>query len=194
MSDTPKKRAVFLDRDGTISREIGYINHADRYRLLPRTAQAIRLLNDSDYLTVVVTNQAGVARGYFTEDLIWLVCARMETLLAADGAFLDGIYYCPHHPRTGQPPYRADCNCRKPKTGMIDRAAADLDIDISRSWMVGDKISDIEFARGVGCGGAMVLTGYGRGEYTYSRHTWQVKPDHIAEDLLDTVEWILGQG
>lgn len=194
MGDSQKRRAVFLDRDGTISHEIGYINHADRYRLLPRTAQAIRLLNESDYLAVVVTNQAGVARGYFTEDLIWLVCARMERLLAADKAYLDGVYYCPHHPRSGQPPYRADCNCRKPKTGLIERAAADLNIDVSRSWMVGDKISDIEFAHAVGCGGAMVLTGYGRGEYTYSRKSWRTEPDNIADDLLDTVEWILGRG
>lgn len=188
-----KEIAVFLDRDGTISDEVGYVNHVDRFRLLPRVAEAIKLVNDSGLLAVVVTNQAGVARGYFAESLIKEVHEKLERFLEAHGAHLDGIYYCPHHPEVGPPEYRINCNCRKPKTGMIDTAVRDLEIDVKRSYMVGDKISDIEFAHKVGAKGVMVMTGYGKGELKYFSHEWKVRPDHIADDLYDAVKWILSQ-
>ncbi|HOX29274.1 MAG TPA: HAD family hydrolase [bacterium] len=185
------KRAVFMDRDGTISDEVGYINHVSRFRLLPRTAEAIVRLNSAGVAAVVITNQAGVARGYFPEERIIEVHERMKVLLDEAGARLDGVYYCPHHPRSGEPPYRADCDCRKPKTGLIDRAAAELDIDPGGSYVVGDKFSDVELAHRAGCKGVLVKTGYGRGEWEYNREKTKTVPDHVCEDLLDAVEWIL---
>ncbi|MFA6448226.1 MAG: HAD family hydrolase [bacterium] len=185
------KRAVFIDRDGTLSDEIGYVNHVSRYRMLPRSAEAIKKLNDAGIPAVLVTNQAGVARGYFPEERILEVHKRMEELLAQDGAKMDGIYYCPHHPTAGEPPYRAECDCRKPKPGLLLRAAAEMDLDISGSYMIGDKFSDVELAHVAGCKGVLVLTGYGRGEWEYERENAGITPDLVAEDLLDAVEWIL---
>ena len=184
-------RAVFIDRDGTLSEEIGYVNHVSRFRLLPRSAEAIKKLNDAGIAAVIITNQAGVARGYFPEERILEVHKRMEELLADGGAKLDGIYYCPHHPSAGEPPYRADCDCRKPKPGLLLRAAKELDIDIKNSYMIGDKFSDVELAHNAGCKGILTLTGYGRGEWEYNREEAGMTPDFVAEDLLDAVEWIL---
>lgn len=185
-----KKIAVFIDRDGTISEEIGYVNHPERFKLLPRSGQAIRMINEMGLKAVVVTNQAGVARGYFPEWMIQKVHDKMEGLLEKEGARLDAIYYCPHHPKAGEPPYRADCECRKPRTGMIDSAAKDLNIDVKKSYMIGDKITDVEFAHRVGAKGIFVKTGYGRGELELYGDTWTTTPDFIAEDLLDAVIWI----
>ena len=127
-------RAVFLDRDGTLNEEVGYVNHLDRFILLPKVGEAIRLLNQHGLKTVVITNQSGVARGYFEESLIHQVHERMKDLLRKEGAHLDGIYYCPHHPDVGKPPYRQKCRCRKPDTGLVDRAVKELDIDCSGSY------------------------------------------------------------
>ncbi|UCG88513.1 MAG: HAD family hydrolase [Gemmatimonadota bacterium] len=188
------RRAVFLDRDGTVSEEVGYVNHVSRFRLLPRSAVAIRRINESDFVAVLVTNQAGVARGYFKESLVKEVHGRLEELLAEAGAHLDAIYYCPHHPSAGEPPYRRDCECRKPKPGMVEAACRDLDIDLSRSFMVGDKHSDIVFAHSVGMKGVLVKTGYGLGEIEGWAAEWNEHPDGIADDLFDAVEWILSTG
>lgn len=187
------KPAVFLDRDGTVSEEVGYVNHVGRFRLLPRAAQGIRRINESDYLAVLVTNQAGVARGYFKESLVIAVHERLEELLAKNGAHLDGIYYCPHHPTAGEPPYRQDCDCRKPKPGMVLAAQRDLNIDVAQSFMVGDKHSDITFAQSVGMQGVLVKTGYGLGEIEQWSAEWTEQPDQVCEDLLDAVEWILSR-
>jgi D-glycero-D-manno-heptose 1,7-bisphosphate phosphatase len=186
-----KKTAVFIDRDGTISEEIGYVNHPSRYRVFPYSPQAIKLLNDAEYLAILITNQAGVARGYFKEEVIGMVHDILRQTLAGGGAQLDAIYYCPHHPSVGEPPYRFDCNCRKPKPGLIEQAAKDFDIDISRSWMIGDRYSDTELARNAGLKSALVLSGYGRGEWEYQRDAWKYEPDLIAEDLLDAIKQIL---
>ena len=121
-----------MDRDGTISEEVGYVNHPSRFRLFPYTADAIKLLNDSGWLAIVVTNQAGVARGYFSEDMIGQIHERVEQELRSASARVDAIYYCAHHPSVGEPPYRLDCDCRKPRTGLIQRAAADFDIDLEK--------------------------------------------------------------
>jgi len=186
-------RAVFLDRDGTINEEVGYVNHCERFYLLPRAGQAIRLLNGHHFKTVVVTNQSGVARGYFPESLVQEVHQKMVSLLRAEGAHFDGIYYCPHHPDAGNPPYRQRCRCRKPATGLVEEAARDLDLDLSKSYVIGDRGIDIEFAQTIGAKGILVLTGYGRGEWEYLRDQWKVKPDHVAEDLYEAVRWILSQ-
>ncbi|MDQ5846566.1 MAG: HAD family hydrolase [Acidobacteriota bacterium] len=186
-------RAVFIDRDGTISEEVGYINHPERFRLFPYAAAAIKQLNQNGWLAIVTTNQAGVARGYFAEDMIHAVHARMTNELEADGARLDGIYYCAHHPSVGDPPYRIDCDCRKPKPGLITRAARDFDIDLNNSWVVGDRYSDIELARNAGVKSALVLSGYGRGEWEHQRSSWTQQPDLVADDLLAAVHLIVGE-
>ncbi|MEZ7893315.1 MAG: HAD family hydrolase [Candidatus Wallbacteria bacterium] len=185
------KTAVFIDRDGTMSEEVGYVNHISRFKLLPNTARAIKLLNDSEILAVVATNQAGVARGYFEENMIIKVHDYMRSELLKAGAKLDAIYYCPHHPSVGKPPYKSDCNCRKPKPGMILQAEKELGIDLTKSYMVGDKISDVEFGKKMGLKSVMVLTGYGIGEYEHQRQDWKVQPDFLANDLLEAVEWII---
>ena len=180
-----------MDRDGTISEEVGYVNHPSRFRLFPYTADAIKLLNESGWLAIVVTNQAGVARGYFSEDVIVQIHEQVERELHNASARLDAIYYCAHHPSVGEPPYRLDCDCRKPKTGLIDRAAADFEIDLERSWMVGDRYGDLELAHNAGLHAAFVLSGYGRGEWEYQRGSWKIQPELVAEDLLDAVQQIV---
>jgi D-glycero-D-manno-heptose 1,7-bisphosphate phosphatase len=183
--------AVFIDRDGTISEEVGYVNHPSRFRLFPYSSQAIRKLNERHWLAIVVTNQAGVARGYFSEDVILRVHDQLDLELKKQQAQLDAIYYCAHHPSVGEPPYRLDCDCRKPKAGLVNRAAQDFEIDLSASWMVGDRYSDIELARNAGLRSAFVLSGYGRGEWEYQRAGWKQQPDLVCENLLEAVESIL---
>lgn len=186
----PGAAAVFIDRDGTLTEEVGYVNHPKRLRLLPRSAEAIRRLNRARLKAVMVTNQTGVARGYFSEEILQAVNESLVGQLKAEGAYLDGLYVCKHHPTIGEPPYRAVCDCRKPKPGLLRRAAADLGLDLSRSWTVGDKISDILAGQRAGTGSILVLTGYGLGEWEYRRSLWRTQPDHVAEDLLAAVEWI----
>ena len=183
--------AIFMDRDGTVSDEVGYVNHIDRYRLLPRSAAAIRRINEAGYLSFVVTNQAGVARGLFDEALILKVHETLNRWLGESGARLDGIYYCPHHPKEGQPPWRLDCDCRKPKPGLLLRAAREHDVDLSASYMIGDTVLDIEAARNVGATGVLVLTGYGKGDQIFRMAQRGLQPAFIAPDLLDAVDWIL---
>ncbi len=190
----PGAAAVFIDRDGTLTEEVGYVNHPKRLRLLPRSAEAIRRLNRSGVKAVMVTNQSGVARGYFTEEVLQAVNEALVSQLKVEGAYLDGLYVCVHHPTVGEPPYRAACACRKPEPGLLTRAAADLGLDLSRSWTVGDKISDVLAGRRAGTGSILVLTGYGLGEWEFRRSRWPTKPDHVAEDLLAAVEWIQNGG
>ncbi|MDQ1524130.1 MAG: D-glycero-D-manno-heptose 1,7-bisphosphate phosphatase [Pyrinomonadaceae bacterium] len=191
MGEASQHRAVFIDRDGTISEEVGYVNHPSRFRVFPYAAEAIKQLNEAGWLAVLVTNQAGVARGYFTEDVIGAVHTLLAQELERGGARLDAIYYCPHHPSVGEPPYRFDCDCRKPRPGLIRRAADDLDIDLERSWMVGDRYGDTELARNAGTRAALVLSGYGRGEWEYQRAAWRHQPDLVAENLLEAVRKII---
>lgn len=185
------QRAVFIDRDGTISEEVGYINHPSRFRVFSYAAPAIKLLNESGWLAIVITNQAGVARGYFSEEMIQTVHERLKQDLEGNGARLDAIYYCAHHPAVGEAPYRLDCNCRKPKPGLIKRAAEEFDIELVGSWMVGDRYSDIELARNAGVSAALVMSGYGRGEWELQRDNWEHQPDFIAENLLEAVDKII---
>jgi D-glycero-D-manno-heptose 1,7-bisphosphate phosphatase len=185
------RRAVFIDRDGTISEEVGYVNHVSRYRVFPFAAEAVRALNDAGWLAILVTNQAGVARGYFEEEMIGRVHGVLSEELERSGARLDAVYYCPHHPSVGEPPYRLDCDCRKPRPGLIRRAAEELGIDLRRSWMVGDRYSDTELARNAGTRAAFVLTGYGRGEYEHQSRLWKHRPDLVAENLLEAVREII---
>jgi D-glycero-D-manno-heptose 1,7-bisphosphate phosphatase len=185
--------AFFIDRDGTLTEEVGYVNHPSRLRLLPRSAEAIRRLNKAGIAAVVATNQSGIARGYFSEEVLQAVNAEMVRQLKQAGAHLDGVYVCPHHPTEGEPPWRADCDCRKPKPGLLLRAAHELGLDLAASVVVGDKASDLAVARAVGAAGVLVLTGYGLGEWEYRRAHLPVEPDHVAGDLLDAVEWALAR-
>lgn len=182
---------VFIDRDGTLTEEVGYVNHPSRLRLLPRSAEAVRRLNAAAVATVVVTNQAGVARGYFSAEVLGAVNAALVSQLKDAGAHLDGVYVCAHHPTEGEPPYRMVCECRKPKPGLLLQAAADLGLDLARSTLVSDKGSDLVAARAVGARAILVLTGYGLGEWEYRRGSLPVQPDHVADDLLGAAEWAI---
>ena len=190
----PARPAVFLDRDGTINEQMGYINHISRFHLLPGVGAAIRALNGQRLPVVVVTNQSGLARGYFPESLLEAVHQKMRRQLALEGAHLDGLYVCPHHPEAKEERFRVACNCRKPKTGLLEQAALDLHLDLRRSFVVGERWSDLRCGAAVGATTILVLTGYGRGDASYIGPTQAVQPDYVAEDLEDAVRWILRQG
>ena len=185
-----RKPVVFIDRDGTINKEAGYINHPDNFEIYPFVAQAVRLLNKYDILAVVVTNQAGIARGYFPIENMFRLHDKMVNELEKNGARLDGIYYCPHHPSSKIPEYAKDCDCRKPKPGMIKQAVKDLAIDEKKMYVVGDKVSDIELGWNTGCKTLFVLTGYGKGELAKFEGKGK-KPDFICENLLEAVVEII---
>jgi D-glycero-D-manno-heptose 1,7-bisphosphate phosphatase len=178
--------AVFLDRDGTIAEEVGYLNHASRFRMFSFAATSVRRLNEAGLPVVVVTNQSGVRRGYFPESLVHTVNELMTQQLAAAGARIDAIYYCPHTAAD-------DCNCRKPKTGMLLHAARELSLDLRRSFVVGDRYRDIELAHNAHARGIFVRTGYGEGELAWHSAKWAVQPDFVAQDLSDAADWILRQ-
>ena len=174
------KRGVFLDRDGTIIQERGYLSDPAAIELIPGAARAIRLINCLGLPAAMVSNQSGVARGYFPASTVEEINRRLCLLLEQQGAFLDGIYFCPHLPDAG-------CVCRKPEPGMLQRAAEELRIDLPNSYLAGDKAADIEAIHRVGGKGILVLTGYGRGEQGGAL------ADFVAQDLLEAAYWILLQ-
>jgi D-glycero-D-manno-heptose 1,7-bisphosphate phosphatase len=179
-----KRPAVFLDRDGTINEQMGYINHLSRFVLIPGAGEAIRLLNEHGLLAIIASNQSGVGRDYFPPELVDEVNSHMEDQLQKEGASIDGIFTCPHHPDEG-------CGCRKPKTGLIRQASEAFYIDLENSYVVGDRCSDMEFAHRANLKGILVKTGYGRGEMEFVLPKSPFKPSHIANDLLDAVKWII---
>ncbi len=181
------KKAVFLDRDGTINVEKDYLYRPDEFAFIPGAVEAIRLLNRAGYLVVVVTNQSGVARGYYDEAAVKRLHEHIEQLLGVAGAHVDAWYHCPHHP-DGREPYNRDCDCRKPLPGMLHQAAVDLAIDLAASWMVGDKAIDIEAGQAAGCRPILVLTGYGADERHKLPHGVPCCPDlHAAAELIAAV-------
>lgn len=177
--------AIFLDRDGTINEEMGYINHIKRFKIFPFVAESIKNLRASGYKVIIVTNQSGVAREYFTEELLKEVHQNLIDYLIKNETKLDGIYYCPHHPTEGRGEYKLDCNCRKPKTGMIEKAVKEHDIDLYSSYIIGDRFKDMVFAKKLNMKSGFVLTGYGKGEYEHQSYTWQFVPDLIANNLKE---------
>ena len=192
-ASAPQRRPVFLDRDGTMSEEVGYVNHIDRLRLFPWTAPAVRKLNEAGLAVVVVTNQSGVGQGYFPEELVREVHERIRKELASEGARVDAFYYCPHHPNARLAAYRQACRCRKPDTGMIEQAAADLGLDLRSAYVVGDSTRDIEMGFRAGARTVLVLTGYGKGNYEYHRAGWLRPPDLVVENLREAVKKILAK-
>jgi len=189
-----KNAAVFLDRDGTINEEVGYMDSIDKLKLFANTAEAIRLINESGMKAVVMTNQSGVAKGYFTEEFVRTVHERIQEMLRERGAFIDAFYYCPHHQTEGIGVYLQSCACRKPAAGMLIEASKELDIDLPRSYTVGDMLKDIQVARTVGAKGILVKTGYGLNtiEKDLASDSSEIcQPSYIAEDILDAVKWIM---
>lgn len=184
-------KAVFLDRDGTVTEEVGYLLDPGMMRLIPGVGDAIRRLNAAGFKVVLVTNQSGVARGYFPESLVHEAHGLLVRMLSAYGAVLDGIYYCPHHPTAGGSKYTLVCNCRKPETGLIERAAKDLSIDLRQSYMIGDKWSDIETGQRAGMKSILVKTGFAPDDPGNTRPAHVKEPDFIAHDLSDAAGWIL---
>lgn len=189
-----KRAAVFLDRDGTLVDELGFLTRADGLRLLPGAAEGVRLANEAGLATIVVTNQSGIARGLLTEQDLAEIHRRLTEELARGGARLDAILHCPHHPDEGEPPLRRACDCRKPAPGLLLEAARRYDLDLGASWIVGDGVRDLEAGRAADlAGGILVLTGKGREE-------WRAVPPverariRTAPDLPAAVRALLDQG
>lgn len=182
-------RAVFVDRDGTIIEEVGYLDRADRVRFFPWTIAAIRALNRAGLAVVMVSNQSGLARGFFSEDVLHDVHRRMAAMLAAGGARIDAYYYCPHHPDGKVPGLGIACDCRKPARGLVDRAVAELGVDPMRSFVAGDRWMDIGLARAVGAKGVLVRTGYGDVEERAAPQG--LTADVVVDNLVAASSWIL---
>lgn len=171
-------RAVFLDRDGTIARDVFYCSRPEDFEILDTAAEAVRLLNENGFKLAVITNQSGIARGHFDEEALAQIHRKMESELAAGNAYLDAIYYCPHHPDEG-------CPCRKPKTALFLKAARELDIDLGSSFVVGDMQIDIDAGQALGCKTVLVTTGPKGGEGITE------SPDYTANSLLEAARWII---
>ncbi|HEM49084.1 MAG TPA: D-glycero-beta-D-manno-heptose 1,7-bisphosphate 7-phosphatase [Caldithrix sp.] len=184
------KKAVFLDRDGTINEEMGYINHASRFIIFDFVPEAIKILNECGFLVLIVTNQSGVARGYFSEELLISLHNNLIAKVEKNQAKIEKIYYCPHHPNEGIKKYKLDCNCRKPKPGMIEMARDEYNIDLGDSYIIGDRYKDVQFGQNMGLHTIMVLTGYGLGEYSYQNKDWPTQPEYICNNLLDAANLI----
>ena len=185
-----KQKAIFLDRDGTINEYVGFLRKEEDFRLIPGVSEAIKKINNSGYLAIVVTNQPVIARGEVTEEGLEEIHKKMETLLGLDGAYIDDIYYCPHHPDKGFegeiPELKIECDCRKPKTGMLEKAAREHNIDLSSSIMIGDSTLDIKMAENAGMQSVFLKTGQ-KGE----DGKYEVSPTLIAEDLNDAINKII---
>ncbi|MDY0397272.1 MAG: D-glycero-beta-D-manno-heptose 1,7-bisphosphate 7-phosphatase [Desulfuromonas thiophila] len=188
----PQRPAVFLDRDGTLNEEVDYLWREEDLHLLPGVPQALAALRRAGFVLVVVTNQSGVARGFFESADVERLHAAMQRRLQAVGAALDAFYFCPHHPTTGRPPYVQDCACRKGRPGMLLQAAADLHLDLAASYMIGDKEADLQAGAAAGCQPLLVLTGYGAESLRRLRHQG-VEP-RVFADLAAAAQAILDGG
>lgn len=185
-----KRKAVFLDRDGTLNIDIGYPHDYGQISIYPQGIEAVRRLNRAGLPALVVSNQSGIGRGLLTEPELWEIHAKMSDALAVGKARIDGWYYCPHFESSRLDVYRKDCACRKPRTGMALQAARDFGLDLAGSYMIGDKVEDIEFGRAFGATPVLVLTGYG----LRSLEAFRGRPDgpaFVASDILAAVRWIL---
>ena len=180
--------AVFVDRDGTVIEEIGYQSDPDNIRLIPGAAGSVAKLNKLGIPVVVISNQAGVARGLFTAGDLDRVHERFVDLLAAEGAFVDAAYYCPHHPE-----FDVECDCRKPKPGLLLKASEDLGIELGRSFMVGDRLIDVQAGKAAGASTVLLRTGYGQREFQEHQADIALTADRVCDDLAQAVDWILDE-
>lgn len=180
---------IFIDRDGTINDEVDFLRNPDQLKLIPRSAEAITELNRLGLRIFILTNQSGIARGILTEDDLRGIHARLLQMLESRNARVDRIYYCPHHPEGSIKQYSIECDCRKPKTGMLQKAAKEYGIDLSRSYIIGDKMTDIQAGNNCGARAILVLTGYGKTELEDCRKNG-AGLDHVADDLYDAVQFI----
>jgi D-glycero-D-manno-heptose 1,7-bisphosphate phosphatase len=182
--------AVFLDRDGTMIHDVNYLSRLDDIRWFPYTVDAIRLLNRAGFLVFVISNQGGVGLGLFDEAFVGTVHRAMAARIEAAGAKIDGWFHCPHHPRSILPGFRVNCDCRKPKPGMVHQAQRQFAIDLGRSFVVGDKASDVGLARNVGARGVLVHAGYGESALADDADGAD-SPAFVAADLMAAVSWML---
>ena len=190
MSRTTSLPPIFLDRDGTIVEEVGYLTSLDMMRLIPGAGAAIRSANRAGHAVVVISNQSAVARGMISEAFARESGEHLSGLLAEEGARIDGYYFCPYHPQ-GRPPYDTDSEERKPRPGMMHRAARDLGLDLRGAYMVGDKTSDVETGAGLGVTPVLVRTGYGRESEQRLGAEFSARGGAIAADLAEAIAWIL---
>jgi len=181
--------AVFLDRDGTLLEEAGYLDRLERLVFFPFAIDAVRLLNRGGYAVAVITNQSGVGRGMYEESFVIRAHQVVDQQVRAGGGRIEGYYYCPHHPTAEIARYRQDCDCRKPGPGMLRQAAAELQLDLSRSFAIGDKWTDVQAGTAAGAKGILVRTGYGRSA-ELTRHP-AAQPAAVADDLIAAAAWIL---
>jgi len=188
MSGAP---AVFLDRDGTLIEDVGYLHHTSQIAFYPWTVESLRALNRAGLRVIVTTNQSGVARGYFTEAQVREVHDHLSGLLAEAGVRIDAYYYCPHHPEGTVDGYSRACDCRKPGTAMVECAARDFGVDLHRSFVVGDRWLDVGMAKNAGARGILVKTGAGAAQAEAPPE--DVRADYVADNLISAVSWILGQ-
>jgi D-glycero-D-manno-heptose 1,7-bisphosphate phosphatase len=184
------RAGVFFDRDGTLNEDVDFLTHPDQLRIILGAVDAVRKVNQSGMAACIISNQSGIARGIFTESDLAGVHARLIQEFAAGGARFDRIDYCPHHPTAGIAPYRTACDCRKPMPGMLLRAAQSLDLDLSRSYVIGDKMIDVQAGQAVGSSGILVLTGYGVGSMSECRAAG-VAPTFIAPTVREAVDFIM---
>ncbi|MBI3934212.1 MAG: HAD family hydrolase [Acidobacteria bacterium] len=185
------RRAVFFDRDGTLNEEVGYLDDLHRFLVYPFAGQAVREVNQAGLFAVVLTNQSGVGRGIFPEELVNAAHERLLAAMQRVGARLDAIYYCPHHPAAEIAQYRVECPCRKPAPGMMQQAAQWLGIRLNESFVIGDRYVDVEMAHRVGAASVLVQTGFGQSEWEMFRGQGAAQPDHVAENVYEAVQWIL---
>lgn len=183
-------KAVFLDRDGTINEEMGYINHISRFKIFKYTFDAIKILNNLGFKVLILTNQSGLARGYFTEEVLNKVHDTLLKKAEKNKAKIDKIYYCPHHKNGIVEKYKIDCDCRKPKPGMLLKAQKDFKISLEKSYLIGDRYKDIQFAFSNNIKSILVKTGYGLGEFFYQSKNWPKDPDYVCNNLLEAAHLI----
>lgn len=185
-----KRRAVFLDRDGTINEDVGYPSQFSQIKIYPYSFAAVKKINKAGFLSVIITNQSGIGRGLLTEKNLDDIHQKMKIVFSKHNSHFDGIYYCPHYISSSNSAYRKDCSCRKPNTEMALQAASDLDVDLKSSYMVGDKTEDVLFGLNIEATPILVLTGFGQKSLLALKEK-NIQPAHVAQTLLEAVDWIL---